>query len=266
MHAADERRPTWHAQASADSVAMLRTLLMVVSAAELWRLWPLDRSLRTVIGLAPLLSCAATLTIAAAAARLGQRPPTSPRDFQRMLMLTAALFALAVAVVVACRIKLGMPVTTAILSPSTLLAVVFIDSAHWSPRYLAPTASGTVFFDGVCGMCNRFVDALLVRDVRHRLRFATLEGVTAAPVLARAAGADSVLYVEGAQQFERSTAALAALSRLGGWWSYIAVLGLVPRPLRDAVYDAVARRRFGWFGVRDSCRQPSPAERAWFLP
>ena len=65
--------------------------------------------------------------------------------------------------------------------------------------------------------------------------------------------------------FERSTAALRIITALGGIWRLAGLLRLVPRFLRDAVYDWVARNRYGWFGKRDSCRLPSPEERAVFL-
>jgi len=63
----------------------------------------------------------------------------------------------------------------------------------------------------------------------------------------------------------RSDAALATLSSLRGAWRLVAVLRLVPRPLRDAVYGFVARRRTRWFGRLDACRIATPEERSRFL-
>lgn len=149
-----------------------------------------------------------------------------------------------------------------------LLYIVFIDASRWSPRTLAPGSTGTVLFDGYCGLCNRFVDFLLRHDRGRRLRMAPLSGTTATRLApGRAGGApDSVVYVVGGRVLARSDAAIAALSQLGGLWSFVAVLGLVPRWLRDRIYDMVAVRRYRWFGQRDSCRLPGPGEQAWFLP
>ena len=55
------------------------------------------------------------------------------------------------------------------------------------------------------------------------------------------------------------------ITALGGIWRLAGLLRLVPRFIRDAVYDWIARNRYGWFGKRDSCRLPSPEERAVFL-
>lgn len=148
-----------------------------------------------------------------------------------------------------------------------LLYVVFVDSRRWSPTARQSTG-GIVFFDGVCGLCNQFVDFLLVRDRRGWLRFAPLQGRTAdaqLPAGRVSADPDSIVYVEDGMQ-DRSTAVLSAVSRLGGAWSFVALLGLVPRPIRDWVYDVVATHRYRWFGRREQCRLPTDAERAAFLP
>ncbi len=133
--------------------------------------------------------------------------------------------------------------------------------------------AGLVLFDGVCGLCNRTVDFLLRADRRGRLRFAPLQGPTAAALLAdRHLPLDlqTVLYArqrDGAQTevLDRSSAILAILGDLGGGWRAAAALRIVPRPLRDAVYRFVAARRYRWFGKRDACRVPAPGERQRFL-
>lgn len=147
-----------------------------------------------------------------------------------------------------------------------LCYLVFIDSRHWSPVRAAST-SAVIYFDGVCGLCNGFVDFVLARDRARRYRFAPLQGDRA---VARFGPVDQVdpttiVYEEDGVLFDRSAAALRIVSGLGGVWSLVAVLGLVPRPIRDAVYDWVARNRYAWFGKRDTCRLPTPEERAVFL-
>jgi predicted DCC family thiol-disulfide oxidoreductase YuxK len=66
--------------------------------------------------------------------------------------------------------------------------------------------------------------------------------------------------------YRRSDAALRAIVGLGGPWGLARPLFLVPRILRDTVYDFIARNRYRWFGKREACRMPSPAERDRFLP
>lgn len=129
---------------------------------------------------------------------------------------------------------------------------------------------GTVFFDGYCGLCDRFVTFLVRWDRRRALRFAPLQGETAAGRFAEGLrGADdpaSVIYEDAEGVHTRSTAALRALRALGGAWRLIGILELVPRVLRDGIYDWVARHRFRWFGRRESCRLPGPGEEEVFLP
>jgi predicted DCC family thiol-disulfide oxidoreductase YuxK len=126
-----------------------------------------------------------------------------------------------------------------------------------------------VFFDGVCGFCNRSVDFVLARDRRGIFRFAPLQGETAQRLLSEADVRDlnSIVLIEGDAVFRKSTAVARILSRLGGLWGFLgAFLRLVPRPLRDLGYATVARWRYAIFGKREACRMPTPAERARFLP
>lgn len=130
-----------------------------------------------------------------------------------------------------------------------------------------------VLFDGVCGLCDRFVRLLFRADRRGRLLYAPLQGPAATGVRRRhpaAAGADSILFVEGfggpgERVSVKSDAALRILAGLGGPWGLAAALRLLPRGVRDLAYDFVAARRYRWFGKHDACRLPSSAERARFL-
>lgn len=133
----------------------------------------------------------------------------------------------------------------------------------------APTAhTPIVFFDGVCGLCNGFVDRLMRWDTRRVLRFATLQGSTAATQLPQAHTQElsTIVYVDGEGLYTRSDAALRIVLRLGGAWKLAGVFFLIPRFVRDALYNWVARNRYQLFGKHDSCRLPTPEERGVFLP
>jgi predicted DCC family thiol-disulfide oxidoreductase YuxK len=127
-----------------------------------------------------------------------------------------------------------------------------------------------VFFDGVCGLCNRFVDWVLARDRHGRYRFAPLQGKTAAGLGVTPQAADpavwSIVFVDGSRVLERSDAVLTIATGLGGAYRLVGALHWVPRPVRDWVYDRIARRRYRIFGKRDTCRMPAPEERGRFLP
>ena len=125
-----------------------------------------------------------------------------------------------------------------------------------------------VFFDGVCGLCNRFVDFLIRRNAKGRLLFSPLQGRTAKELLASeaATGLDTVVFLHRNKTYVKSSAALRILAQLGGFWRVAGILLAVPGFLRDIVYDFIARNRYRWFGKKESCRLPSPEERNWFLP
>ncbi len=126
-----------------------------------------------------------------------------------------------------------------------------------------------VFFDGVCGLCNASVDWLLARDDRAVLRFAPIQGETALRMLGRLAGNPeswSMVLVDDTGRYRRSDAAIRIVRHLGGWWACIGLLLIIPRGLRDGVYGWVARNRYRFFGRRETCRLPTPAERGRFLP
>lgn len=127
----------------------------------------------------------------------------------------------------------------------------------------APTL--LVFFDGACGLCNGFVDFLVSRDKEGALRFASLQGQTAASY-SNLPAVDSVIVDDGTALLVRSDAAIAAVAQLGGVWSTVRVLRVIPRGVRDLVYDVVARNRHRWSGRLPSCRVPTERERSWFLP
>ena len=126
-----------------------------------------------------------------------------------------------------------------------------------------------VFFDGVCGLCNRFVDFVLPRDRGEVFRFAPLQGETARRLIDRADidSLKSILLCDGRSVHRQSTAVVRILHRLGGVWKIAAVaLWLIPLPIRDHGYKLIARSRYRLFGKREACRLPTPAERRRFLP
>lgn len=128
-----------------------------------------------------------------------------------------------------------------------------------------------VLFDGVCNLCNAAVQFVIDRDPRGIFRFASLQSERAAELL-RARGRtvpsgdpETVVLIEGARVTESSTAALRIARRLGGLWQFLALFLVVPRPIRDAVYRFVARRRYRWFGKTEQCRVLTPELRARLL-
>lgn len=126
-----------------------------------------------------------------------------------------------------------------------------------------------VFFDGVCGLCDRTVNRLLKCDKKEVLLFAPLQGETARQVLPAADIQElgSMIFWHQDRAYRQSAAVVRILWTLGGGYRVLAaLLWLIPLPLRDWGYRRVAANRYRWFGKHDACRMPTPAERARFLP
>jgi predicted DCC family thiol-disulfide oxidoreductase YuxK len=122
-----------------------------------------------------------------------------------------------------------------------------------------------LLFDGVCNLCNGFVRFIIERDPARRFQFAPLQSDAARRLLQAAPLPDSLVLVEDGRFFVRSAAVLRVARGLRFPWSLAYVFVAVPRPLRDWVYDIVARNRYGWFGRRDVCMVPTPELKARFL-
>lgn len=138
-----------------------------------------------------------------------------------------------------------------------------------APQSECRPASSVVLFDGVCNLCNAAVRFVIERDPGGRFRFAALDS-EAARTLRHATGApaalpDSIVLVDEDGEFTRSDAALRIARRLTFPWPLAYVFILVPRVLRDALYDWIARHRYRWFGRRDTCMVPTPELRGRFL-
>ena len=126
-----------------------------------------------------------------------------------------------------------------------------------------------LFYDGVCGLCNRAVDFVLVRAASDLFLFAPLQGETARERLSAedTKTIDSIVLLEGRLSYRRSAAVVRVLWRLGGVWKLLAgLLWLIPSPLRDVGYKLVARTRYRLFGKKETCRLPTADERSRFLP
>lgn len=130
-------------------------------------------------------------------------------------------------------------------------------------------AGPIVFFDGVCGLCNHFVDFVLKHDREKRFRFAPLQGETAQQLLdaSDTESLKSIVLIDEAGTHRRSTAVVRVLHGLGLGWRILGMLfWLVPLPLRNVGYHCVAKMRYFMFGKKESCRMPTPEERGRLLP
>jgi predicted DCC family thiol-disulfide oxidoreductase YuxK len=151
--------------------------------------------------------------------------------------------------------------------------MVSADPDAASSDLLAVLPPRVVFFDGVCGFCDRTVRMLLDRDVDRRLHFATLQGETARALARRYPDdfpddVDSLVYLDNTAAVPRflvrsqaSFAIAREVPSLRRW----AWLSLLPGFLTDLGYRLLAAVRYRVFGRLDACRIPAPEDRARFL-
>ena len=129
-----------------------------------------------------------------------------------------------------------------------------------------------IFFDGVCNLCNGFVDFLIKRDNKGRFRYASLQSDEAEqylknyPDIVTGSNPESVvLLTEDGKVYTESDAVLHIAGILGNGWQLMKSFFIFPGWFRDSVYRWVARNRYKWFGQRDTCRMPTPEERDRFI-
>lgn len=129
--------------------------------------------------------------------------------------------------------------------------------------------SATILFDGVCNFCNSSVNYVIAHDPRGYFKFAALQS-DAGERLTRehgidSANVDSVVLIENGRAYVRSAAALRVAKKLGFPAALLYAFIVIPRPIRDILYDAFAKRRYRFFGSQDECMLPTPEIRARFL-
>ena len=105
-----------------------------------------------------------------------------------------------------------------------------------------------VYYDGDCGLCSRTVQFLKRNDKKKKFQYQTLE--SAFPGQQH----NSFIFREGEKLYFKSTAALRLVKQLGGLWPCLYTGVIIPRFLRNAVYDFVAKNRYKWFGKAKECQ------------
>ncbi len=126
-----------------------------------------------------------------------------------------------------------------------------------------------ILFDGVCNFCDASVQFIIKRDPAAHFLFTSLQsekGLELTKKYAIPEDVDSLVLIENGKAFTKSSAALRIAKKMDGLWHLFFVFILVPRKIRDGVYDYVANNRYKWFGKKeDACTLPSPEQRKRFI-
>jgi len=126
-----------------------------------------------------------------------------------------------------------------------------------------------IIFDGVCNLCNGVVDFVIRRDPSAVFKFTPMQSDYAKSLMDQynksTASLDTFLLIQNGVCYERSDAALNVAKHLTGPCRHLPVLRIIPKLLRDGLYNLIARHRYRFFGQRAECRLPEPAFNQRFI-
>jgi len=126
-----------------------------------------------------------------------------------------------------------------------------------------------ILFDGVCNLCSSSVQFVLKRDKRNKFLFGSLQGNYGQQMLKKyylpQNEFNSFMLLEGDKLYTKSSGALRMLKYLGGGWKLLYVFIIVPKFIRDAVYNFISQNRYRWFGKKEACWLPRPEWKKKFL-
>ncbi len=126
-----------------------------------------------------------------------------------------------------------------------------------------------VLFDGICNLCNGIVRFIIKHDPEAYFKFASLQSDFSkkyAPAVNKKGNKwRSLILVEKGNLYYRSTAALKITRHLSGGWKFLTLFIIIPRFVRDGVYNLIAQKRYKWFGKRKECMAPDPGLKKRFL-
>jgi len=126
-----------------------------------------------------------------------------------------------------------------------------------------------VLFDGVCNLCSKSVQFILKRDKKNQFLFGSLQGAYGQEMLKKyelpANEFNSFMLIEGDKLYTKSSGALRMLKHLGGGWGLLYVFIIVPKFIRDGIYNWIAKNRYKWYGKMNECWLPKPEWKTRFL-
>lgn len=126
-----------------------------------------------------------------------------------------------------------------------------------------------VLFDGVCNLCNNIVQIIIRNDPKIKFRFAAIQSEIGQLLLSQLDlpidRFDSIVYISDNKFYVKSTAVLQIIRELDCWWRFLYYFIIIPRIIRDMVYNVIAKWRYSWFGKSETCIIPTPENSSRFL-
>ena len=126
-----------------------------------------------------------------------------------------------------------------------------------------------LLFDGVCNLCNGFVQFVLLNEKDSNINFASLQSEIGQKLLKEfkvsQKGMESIVFIENGNAYEKSLAVLQIVKHLQMPWKLASAFTIIPKIISDGVYDLVAKNRYRMFGKKDVCWIPEPKWKGRFI-
>lgn len=110
---------------------------------------------------------------------------------------------------------------------------------------------------------------IIKKDKKSIFKFAAIQSEIGEELIKNFAlegmGIDSIIYLEKGKCYTQSTAALRIAKLLGRGWKFLYGCIIIPAPIRNLVYQWIAKNRYQWFGKRETCMIPTEEIRNRFL-
>jgi len=126
-----------------------------------------------------------------------------------------------------------------------------------------------ILFDGVCNLCNSSINFIIKHDSKKQFLFASLQSDAAKEILLQFSSKkvrfDSIVLIENNIIYDKSTAALKIFSNLNWVFKLLSIFIIIPKFIRDWLYNYIAKNRYKWFGKKEHCMLPNPNVKSRFI-
>ncbi|MBT6834831.1 MAG: DUF393 domain-containing protein [Bacteroidetes bacterium] len=126
-----------------------------------------------------------------------------------------------------------------------------------------------ILFDGICNLCNSSVQWIIKKDKKTSFRFASIQSKAGISLLSECGLTKNQLYsivlIENNSYRDKSDAIIQICVLIGGIWKLAKIFLIIPKVVRDLLYDYIAKNRYKWFGKRKTCMLPNEDVLSLFL-
>ncbi len=139
---------------------------------------------------------------------------------------------------------------------------------NWKQKNIVSADHSVIFFDGICNLCNNSVKFIIRHDKKRVFKFAAFQSKISEELLRDFdidESIDSVILLKKNKIYVKSDAAFEIIKDFSFFWKLLMIFKILPKFIRDSVYDYIAKNRYKWFGKRDECMIPTKELQSLFL-